>query len=84
MTPEADPTLAGRLGMTGLAFALFGMAVCWWYPFGPLVALVGAVLAAAGWLGGDRLGRLGTALAAGGAAAGAVIAWESWARLLGS
>lgn len=40
--------------MTGLGFALFGLAVCWWHPFGPLVALVGAVLTFAGWLGGDR------------------------------
>jgi hypothetical protein len=84
MTPEPDPTLAGRLGVTGLAFALFGLAVCWWYPFGPLVALVGAVLAVAGWLGGDRLGRLGTVLAAVGVGTGGLLAWESWARLLAS
>jgi len=84
MRPEPDLTLANRLGVTGFAFGLFGLAVCWWFPFGPLLAAVGAGLAGAGWLGGDRRGRLGTVLAAGAAGAGALLAWESWWRVLGT
>ena len=84
MHPEADPTLANRLGVTGLAFGLFGLAVCWWFPFGPLVGAAGTLLAAAGWLGSDRLGRLGTFVASAGAGAGGLIAWDYWARTLGS
>ena len=84
MTPETDPSLAGRLGVTGFVFGLVALGLCWWFPFGPVLGACGSVLSAGGWAGGDRRGRLGFVLAAGGTAAGALLAWEYWRRLFGS
>jgi hypothetical protein len=74
----ATPTLANEYDVHGRAttrrgiatasfsFALWGLLVFWWYPFGLSLGAIGIVLGAATWAMGIRAGKDGEHLAIGG------------------
>jgi hypothetical protein len=64
---------------------LVSLAVCWWFPFGQTLGVVGTGFGVVGWWGTRDGGRalVGTALAATGAGAGLLLAWDYWWRAFG-
>jgi hypothetical protein len=65
-------------------FGLVSLALCWWFPFGPTLGICGTVCGVASWLaGGGGRAVVGGLLAASGAGAGLLLAWDYWARLTG-
>lgn len=68
-----------------IVFGLVSLAVCWWFPFGPILGAVGVGmgLAAVG-IGTDReQSAVGVIAAAIGAGTGMLLAWDYWRRLVG-
>jgi len=59
------------LATASFSFALWGLLVFWWYPFGLTLAVIGVVLGAITWAMGIRAGKDGEHLAIGGVLIGA-------------
>ena len=85
MTRDVNVTWAGEAGVAACAFGLLSVLASWWFPFGPVLAVVGGISGVAGWLAGDRSGRaaIGVFLSATGLTVGLLGAWGSWVRLFG-
>jgi hypothetical protein len=85
MNPWDDATRAETLGVGAMGLGLLGLALCWWFPFGPLLAACGGASALAARLsGGSRAALLGAVYSGGGVAVGALLlAWDTWGGLIG-
>jgi hypothetical protein len=79
-----DATFADQLAAGAVVFGLVSLLTCWWFPFGPAVGTVGAGMGVVGWWRSPDAGRalVGTILAACGAGAGLLLAWEYWERVI--
>lgn len=85
MRADENATAGDQLAATAVVFGLVSMMTCWWFPYGPVVGATGTALGLGGWWAGgagDRA-RVGTALAACGAGAGLLLAWDYWWRVFG-
>jgi hypothetical protein len=84
MDTDANASVPEQLATAAVVFGLVGCAVCWWFPFGPILGLCGTVAGVGSWLaaGGARA-AVGAVLAAVAAGTGLLLAWDYWARLTG-
>ena len=81
MNEDANASAADQLWAAAVVLGLVSLATCWWFPFGAVLGVVGTGLGVLAWFGGRSL--VGTALAATGAGAGLLLAWDYWGRVLG-
>jgi hypothetical protein len=73
------------LAAGAIVFGLVSLAVCWWFPFGPILGAVGVAMGIAAWtIGTDReQSAVGLIVAAIGAGTGMLLAWDYWRRMVG-
>jgi len=72
------------LAAGAIVFGLVSLAVCWWFPFGPILGLVGVGMGLAAGIGTDREeSGVGVMVAAIGAGTGILLAWDYWRRVVG-
>ena len=83
MVNDANATWAGEAGSVSHAFGMLSLLSCWWFPFGPVLGMIGVFAGAVGWLSGDRSGRsvLGIAFSGAASTVGLIAAWGTWVRL---
>ena len=86
MGPDANAFTTDQLAAAAAVFGLVSLAVCWWFPFGPVLGLAGTACGLLPWwFDRDRARTLvGALLAAFGAAVGLALAWSYWLRLFGT
>jgi hypothetical protein len=83
MDRDENAAMPEQLATAGVVFGLVSLVVCWWFPFGPALALAGTAAGVGSWLGGGGLRSLvGLAFAASGFATGVLIAADSWWQTL--
>jgi hypothetical protein len=82
---DKDISVSNLLASGSIAFALFALAVCWWFPFGPLIAVVAGTLAFLALVLGGTTPQavLGLLLAGAAAGTGLVLGWNDAWRLVG-
>ena len=72
------------LAAGAIVFGLVSLAVCWWFPFGPILGAVGVGMGIAAGIGTDREeSGVGVMVAAIGAGTGILLAWDYWRRVVG-
>lgn len=73
------------LAAGAIVFGLVSFAVCWWFPFGPILGLAGVGMGIAAWIIGTerRQSGLGVIVAAIGAGSGLLLGWDYWRRVVG-
>jgi hypothetical protein len=82
---DENASTADQCAGAAVVLGLVSLAVCWWFPFGAILGGVGAALGLLGWCIGPATERalVGTGLAACGAGAGVLLAWDYWHRVFG-
>ena len=86
----ANASTADQLAAGAIVFGLVSLVTCWWFPFGAVLGLVGALSGIGAWwgeTGGGRRGDqavVGTALSVAGAGAALLLAWDEWRIVFGS
>lgn len=85
MEPDVNASTTDQIAAAAVVFGLVSLGVCWWFPFGPVLGLVGTGLGALAWWTGRDGERalVGAALAACGTGAGLLLAGDYWWRVLG-
>jgi len=83
MDSHENAALPEQFATAAVVFGLVSLVVCWWFPFGPTLALCGTAAAVGSWLaGGGFRSLVGLAFAALGFATGMLIAADSWWQTL--
>jgi hypothetical protein len=84
MSADENASPADQCAAVAVVFGLVSLLTCWWFPYGPVVGVVGMGFGVIAWwagVGGRAL--VGTALAACGAGAGLLLAGDYWWRVFG-
>jgi hypothetical protein len=63
---HGQATTRRGIATVSFSFALWGLLVFWWYPYGLCIATMGVILGAVSWALGIRAGKDGENLALGG------------------
>ena len=85
MTADANASVPDQLAAGAVVLGLVSLATCWWFPFGPVLGIVGTGFGVLAWwtVRDGRRALVGTGLAACGAGAGLLLAWDYWWRVFG-
>lgn len=49
MPSNMNASTADQLAASAIVFGLVSLGVCWWFPFGPVLGVVGTGLGVLGW-----------------------------------
>ncbi|HEX4613653.1 MAG TPA: hypothetical protein VH092_36055 [Urbifossiella sp.] len=85
MAADENVSAADQFAAAAVVLGLVSLGVCWWFPFGPVLGVIGTGLGILAWWTGRDGERalVGMTLAATGAGAGLLLAWDYWWRAFG-
>lgn len=82
MVEHGNDSLAECFISGSIIFGMISSLLCWWFPYGAIIGLLGATFGVLGWFTGRQTGRtlVGIALSACGGGASILLAWDYWMR----
>ncbi len=82
MAENTNDSLAECFISGAIIFGMVSSVLCWWFPYGAIIGLLGVTFGVLGWWTGNQTTRslVGIALSACGAGASILLAWDYWAR----
>lgn len=83
MPGEHDDSLAEAFTSGSIVFGLVSAFTCWWFPYGAIIGILGALFGVLGWWSGKEGDRTlaGIIIAATGGGASLLLAWDYWWRV---